>query len=186
MIKSTEKYVSLKLYQFLSRWVYNIRENFLVKCQIGKSLEDLLQGRLVSRILRNLMFLFQFLGKLEEETNWLVLPIHSEAHVVAILLDDFNFGECLAKLLHKAEQRLLREILKCEFGKPVQLCVLIILLLLWIVDSEDAFNHWRWCSRSLKNSDCFFPGVWALLCSFWNYLWLWNIDSSCVSGVFLN
>ena len=76
MIKSTEKYVSLKLYQFLSRCVYNIRENFLVKCQIGKSLEDLLQGRLVSRILRNLMFLFQFLGKLEEETNWLVLPIH--------------------------------------------------------------------------------------------------------------
>jgi len=61
--------VSLKLYQILSRWVNYIRENFLVKCQIGKALEDLLQGGLMSRILRNIMFLLQLLGELEQEAN---------------------------------------------------------------------------------------------------------------------
>ena len=79
------------------------------------------------------MSFLELFSKLEEEADCLVLLVYSQSHVVAILLNHFDFTKCLAQFFHKAEQGLLCEVFESKFRPSVHVVFLFL--------RKDVVNH---------------------------------------------
>lgn len=71
---------------------------------ISKILEDLLQCRLTHGVLAHVELALHAFDEAENATDRLILPLHSDSDVVAVLLNDFDLSEGLAHLEHALEQ----------------------------------------------------------------------------------
>jgi hypothetical protein len=83
--------------------------DLLVKVEVGEALEDLLQGGLRDGVLVDVIGLLQLVNHTEHLTNRLVLARHSQAHVVAVRLEELDGAEDFADGLDGAEQVALSE-----------------------------------------------------------------------------
>ena len=92
---SLDQYVSL---------VDRVGLDLLVKVEVGEALEDLLQGSLRDGVLVNAVGLLEVVNHTEHLTNSLVLARHSQAHVVAVRLEELDGPEDFADCLDGAEQ----------------------------------------------------------------------------------
>ena len=100
-------------------YIYSLEEDFrelsgllinaecrhvLVKLEVSKPLEDLLQSRLTHGVVLKLMLLLQLLNQLEQEANGLVVALDSKTHVATVVLDHLNIDELLTEALNHTEE----------------------------------------------------------------------------------
>ena len=89
--------------------VDSVRLDLLVKVQVGEALEDLLQGGLRDGVLVDVVGFLQLVYHTEHLADGLVLAGHSQAHVVAVGLEELNGAKDLADSLDGAIQVALSE-----------------------------------------------------------------------------
>ena len=78
----------------------DILDEALIKFEVSKALEDLLERGLADAVVLQRVLLLEFLYLAEDEANGPVFSVDSEPHVVAILLDDLDELKQSAKVLN--------------------------------------------------------------------------------------